>query len=64
MTRECSQGKLGREGGEGEGATRTRGVLLVVVLSVLRSVFRLVLFYMGVTGAELLEVDITRSVMQ
>jgi uncharacterized membrane protein (DUF2068 family) len=51
-------------GGETEGATRTRGVLLVVVLSVLQSVFRLVFFYMGVTGAELLEVEITRSAMQ
>jgi len=52
------------ESGETEGATRTRGVLLVVALSVLQSVFRLVFFYMGVTGAELLEVEITSSAMQ
>lgn len=36
----------------------------MVVLSVLQSVFRLVFFYMGVTGAELLEVEITSSAMQ
>lgn len=52
------------ESGEAEGATRTRGILLVVVLSVLQSVLRLVFFYMGVTGAELLEAEITSSAMQ
>ena len=52
------------ESGEAEGATRTRGILLVVALSILQSVFRLVFFYIGVTGAELLEVEITSSAMQ
>ena len=52
------------ESGEAEGATRTRGILLVVALSILQSAFRLVFFYMGVTGAELLEVEITSSAMQ
>jgi uncharacterized membrane protein (DUF2068 family) len=52
------------ESGEPMGTARTRGILLVVVLSVLQSLFRLVFFYMSVTGAELLEVEMTVSAMQ
>jgi uncharacterized membrane protein (DUF2068 family) len=36
----------------------------VVALYVLQSLFRLVFFYMSVTGAELLEVEMTVSAMQ
>jgi uncharacterized membrane protein (DUF2068 family) len=52
------------ESGEPMGTARTIGILLLVVLSVLQSLFRLVFFYMSVTGAELLEVEMTVSAMQ
>ena len=43
---------------------RTRGIVLVVVLSVLQSIFRLIFFYIGMTGAELIEVEIAISTQQ
>ena len=52
------------ESGEAAGTARTRGVTLVAALSVLQSLFRLVFYYMGVTGAELLDVEVAGSAMR
>lgn len=43
---------------------RTRGVVLVSALSGLQSILRLVFFYLAMTGAELLEVEIASSAQQ
>ena len=43
---------------------RTRGIVLVAALSGIQSILRLVFFYLGMTGAELLEVEIASSAQQ
>ena len=43
---------------------RTRGIVLVSALSGIQSILRLVFFYLGMTGAELLEVEIASSAQQ
>jgi uncharacterized membrane protein (DUF2068 family) len=43
---------------------RTRGIVLVSALSGLQSILRLVFFYLAMTGAELLEVEIASSAQQ
>ena len=43
---------------------RTRGIVLVAALSGLQSILRLVFFYLGMTGVELLEVEIASSAQQ
>ena len=43
---------------------RTRGIVLVTALSGLQSILRLVFFYLAMTGAELLEVEIASSAQQ
>lgn len=43
---------------------RMRGIVIVTILSVLQSIFRFVFFYLGMTGAALLEVEIASSTQQ
>ena len=50
--------------GEIKSSVRNKGIVLVTALSVLQSIFRLIFAYMGMTGAELLEVEIASSTQQ